>query len=48
MQGEAGDFQKFSVRGGLGNCWSAGGAAPLGGGLQSLGGLKILINFVKM
>ena len=28
--GGAGDFRKFSVRGRLGNFWSAGGANPLG------------------
>ena len=46
--GGAGDFRKFSVRGAgkfLGYIW----AGPLGEGApKSRGGLKILMNFVKM
>ena len=45
----AGDFRKFSVRGGLGKFWSAGGATPLGGAPKSRGGgMKILMNLVRM
>ena len=45
--GGAGDFRKFSVRGGLGNFWSAGGGYPFRCGLQNLGGAEDFDKFCK-
>ena len=43
-----GDFRKFSIRGGWEILGPQGGAALLGGAPKSRGGLKIMINFVRM